>query len=163
MYGNTRINRIQDFDVALRGSHQAARAEAGFPSTSRLLISRRYSGFTRVITWSGPCKKSEKRPEPAAGLSRSLDPFREYRLLRRILFPVVSEHTTRVPRTLPPASHTGAVTKGPVNIFQLAVTIDRNQLVFAPVGLPAQHDVFDQRTDDRPYFRPTFLASLAEG
>jgi hypothetical protein len=55
-----------------------------------------------------------------------------------------------------------AVAVGPVDLFEPAVTRDRDQLILMPGGAAAAHHLFDLGTDDGPDFGPAFAPMLAE-
>ena len=54
------------------------------------------------------------------------------------------------------------VAVGPVDVFEFAVAIDGDELVFVPAGLTAGHDRFDLRADDGPNLGPALFSTLAE-
>ena len=56
----------------------------------------------------------------------------------------------------------GAVAVSPVDVFEPAIAIDGNKVVFVPGGLAAGHDGVDLGANDGPYFRPAIATALAQ-
>src|SRR5579871_5437080 len=56
----------------------------------------------------------------------------------------------------------GAVTVGPIDVFELSVAIDGDELILVPGGFAFGHDGLDLRADDVPDLLPAFAAWLTE-
>src|SRR5262249_3365039 len=66
------------------------------------------------------------------------------------------------PANSPVSVANGAVAIGPIHILQLAVAINRHELISMPRRLASIHYPLNLRSNDRPNLRPTFRAPLTK-